>query len=154
MDTETLDVVKFDPEQVKRVILHWEKKARDLDKERERALQLSQTYRQLLRLHGHEEPEFGPVSTIASPVIQVGVTSAMIAEPDQAPTIADAAVETLRQNGGRMHGKKILEAVQSKGLMKTAKFPMTQLTNSLRRDGRIQKDGRARNTWRLRPGIQ
>jgi hypothetical protein len=79
------------------------------------------------------------------------VQAAISGEPS--PTIADVAVQVLKQEGGRMHGKRILEAVKAKGLMKTAKYPMTQLTNSLRRDGRVQKDGRARNTWRLRPGI-
>ena len=64
-------------------------------------------------------------------------------------TIADAAMSALREAGGELHGRQILQRVQLRGFLNEAKNPMPALDTAMRRDSRIQKVEKRPNTWRL-----
>lgn len=146
MRDELLRLVQFDPDQLRKAIRTCEQEADVLSRQREEVLAVASLYRQLLRTHGFEGVE-AITSTIPAPT-----GNAHSISPDRRfrkMRIADAAVIVLSENGGRLHGKKIIKALEAGGLNPGGKYPMSTLSTAMRRDTRIEKEPRERNTWRL-----
>lgn len=65
------------------------------------------------------------------------------------PTVADAAAVVLAELQGRAHGKKIVEGLQRRGLLKDVAHPGSSVSTALSRDSRFVKVQDAPNTWAL-----
>jgi hypothetical protein len=135
MDKDLLNLVRFDPDELRTAIKTCMTKAEQYEKEKLSILQLANAYRQLLVLHGYPESDGGSSKASHSPA--------------DSRTLADAAVSALQKAGGKLHGLKILEELQKQELCRDGKYPMGTLAVALRRDKRIEKDTRKRNTWKL-----
>ncbi len=135
------DLIQFDPKRLWEAIEQCQDKARDLSQEADRQLRLAATYRQLLDLYGFTPPA-GAVAIRGQP--------AQEEEPNaKRPKIADVVVEVLAANGGRLHAAKILEQMRGKSILAESRHAMSVLVTAMRRDPRIEKYRRAKNTWQL-----
>ncbi|HWU38263.1 MAG TPA: hypothetical protein VN203_11515 [Candidatus Acidoferrum sp.] len=147
MTDELLRLVKFDRNELRSAILKCEQATETLLKQRTEIVELASLYRQLLKVHGHETDPGPPP---ASPTKE---------EPGKAQArhfggmkIADAAVLAIREAGGQMHGKRIVQALMAGGLQFGGKNAMDVLRSAMARDERIEKDSAEENTWRLKTG--
>ncbi len=144
---ELLELVKFNPQEVRRAIQACHEEANKCAVLQQEALQLAKTYADLLRLYGE------PVSatTVDATVTPIkGVIPSERVNGKRSQTIADVAVDILQMRSGRSHAGAILAELQGRGLLREAKYPMTSLTSIMRRDSRIEKIRNKRNWWRLR----
>lgn len=142
-------LVKFDPNQLRQAIRTLEQEAADLVKQREEIVALAALYRQILRTHGFEEGEAVSVSTTIN--AKAEVTPAVSHDRRfREMKITDAVVTVLSESGGGLHGQKIIDLVAAGGLKVGGEYPMSTLVSAMRRDKRIEKDPKEKNTWRLR----
>lgn len=148
------NLVKFDADQLREAILKLEQEAADLTKQREEILAMAGLYRQILRTHGFEEG-------VASASSIVSAKAELTAKAEVIPAvshdrrfrdmkIADAVVMVLSESGGGLHGQKIIDLLAAGGLKVGGEYPMSTLVSAMRRDRRIEKDPKEKNTWRLR----
>ena len=135
MEQKLLDLVKFDSEQLRGAIRELRDAADKMEKEKLKILQLAAAYEQLLILRG---------STEQQPAIE------SIASNKSPETISDAVFTIISEKGGRAHGKAILDAIKARGFLRSVKYPVNQLTNTLRRHRMIERVSGAPNTWRIK----
>jgi hypothetical protein len=148
MRKELRDLVRFDPDDIRRAVQALLEEAQSLERQRQEAIDLAGVYRLLLRAHGFEEAEIAAVEVV--PKMRPATL------PDQerrfkGMKITDAVVAALSESGRKMHGSAILAALEGGGLRVGQKNGMGTLITAMRRDGRIEKDTSEKNTWRLRP---
>ena len=144
---ELLNLVKFDPSQLREAIRTCDQEALDLAKKREEVMALASLYRQILTIHGIEVPDTSIHMPSSKPDAPVP------GEHDRRfrnMKIGDAIVTALSEHGGKLHAKRIIEVLVAGGLRVGKKYPMSTLITAIRRDERIEKDSTERNTWRLK----
>jgi len=143
---ELKSLIRFDPAQLREAIQRYEQEAAKLASQREEVLAASALCRQILLMYGEEGPE---VTTVALPVPAATTPAGAGDRRFRAMKLADAAAVAIGEKGGRLHAKKILEALAAGGLKVGGKFPMSTITGAMKRDRRIERDPTAKNTWRL-----
>jgi hypothetical protein len=108
-------------------------------------MELAALYRQILKTHGHEATEV-PTPAPETPAKDEPVSRGHDRR-FRGMKIADAAFQAITEAGGKMHGKKVAQALLDGGLKFGGKNPMDVLRYSLIRDSRIEKDPTEKNTW-------
>jgi hypothetical protein len=143
---ELKSLIRFDPDQLRAAIQRYDQEAAKLASQREEVLAASALCRQILLMYGEEGPQ---VTTAALPAPTAAIPAGIGGHRFRAMKWADAAVVAIGENGGRLHAKKILEALAAGGKKAGGKWPMSTLINAMKRDQRIERDPTVKNTWRL-----
>jgi len=138
------DIVKFETEKVKKAIADLEQRIVQLDRERSLVLDKANLLRRLLKIN--ESANGNQPSTSASKLV-----SQRKPPKFEGMTIKDAAIAVLKEQGGKAHGKVILDALVAGGVEFTGNTPMSSLTATLIRAGdTFERAEGEKNTWRLR----
>ncbi len=146
--------VRFDPDQLRAAVAECEQAIAALTAERERAMLLLATYRQLLQLHDSGAQQTHAQKTTATKAVSApGPVPRQQALPLatrlKGMKMGDAAFRILSEAGGRpMHGKELLEAMRVGGRPVEGKQPASSLMGALLRDKRFAR-AEGPNTWKL-----
>ena len=145
--TDLLRLVQFDPDQLRKAIQAYEEEADALSRQVNEIRGMASLYGEILRTHGFKENK---LETIQEEKEERSVPTSSIDRRFRRMKIAEAIVTVLKETGGKLHAQKILKTLGAGGLKVGGKYPMGTLVTAMRRDRRIEKDPRERNTWRLR----
>jgi hypothetical protein len=150
MQKDMFKLVQFNPDELRNAIKSCRERSDQLEKEKQRMIQLALTYEQLLRLEGYSVNSAPGTEDINHQVKIQEIATVQTNDPtitEEKETISGAAISFLTANGGPAHGKAILQSLQAKGLLMNSKQPMVHLTNSLMKSKKIIRT--APNTWNL-----
>lgn len=144
--TDLLRLVQFDPDQLRKAVEACEEEADALSRQVDEIRGMASLYREILRRHDFKENE---LETTAGEKEERSVPTSSADRRFRRMKISEAIVTVLKETGGKLHGQKILKTLAAGGLKVGGKYPMSTLVTAMRRDGRIDKDPRERNMWRL-----
>lgn len=130
-------LVEFDLHELRHAIQQNRKRAEELQKQMERCLALVHLYDELLRVHGvsNGDVEELPVVTRSNRF--------------EGMTVAGAAFLVLRDAGGKLSGREIMEKLAQGGREVGGKQPMGTLATLMKRHDRIERVPGEANMWRL-----
>ncbi len=130
-------LVEFDLQEMRRAIQQNRKRAEDLQEQAERCLSLANLYDEVLRVHGIKNGDAKePPAAVRS-------------NRFHDMTVAEAAFLVLRDVGGKLSGREIMEKLAQGGRLVGGKQPMGTLATLMKRDDRIERVPGETNMWRL-----
>lgn len=144
MNIDFNDIIKFEPEKVKKAISELDRRIGEIDRERSIVVEKVNLLRRLLKMNessnDNQPAKVNPDATHQKKPLRF-----------QEMTIKDAAVLVLEEQGGKAHGKVILDALIAGGVRFSGSTPMSSLTATLIRSAdNFERAPGERNTWRLK----
>lgn len=144
IERQLLSVVTFDTDALRQAVRSGEHQINELEQRKVRLARIVEAYRRLLKYKTSQNgsrPSHGAGDNLDTTISE----SLRFREM----TIREAAKCVLTEAGGKMHGRKMMEAMESGGLHLAGKSPMSSLMSILIRSDDFERVAGEPNVWKL-----